>query len=190
MSCFMSPNEPIYVKKMDTFCCVWICLREGLVIKRSGGHLTHALQCIGNNKCCFHWSQRWMVVKDSFLLFINRDEATINGVMLFDPEFKAKCSTDVKFGISIKNSARWVECGWFLEEVPELEQGWFKKNPLRTSVCDRSLFVFKQRSVNWVHQRQTRRMVEQRNQPTGRIMWLFQSSTLQRICPASGEHAH
>ncbi|XP_037543614.1 phospholipase D1-like [Nematolebias whitei] len=100
---------------------------EGPIIKSSGGYETHALQCICNNTCCFLWSHRWMVVKDSFLMFINRDDATINGVMLFDPKFQVKVQ---QTGLCIENTARSViikcssdkETEWWGDEIKRLTE--------------------------------------------------------------------
>ncbi|XP_017292411.1 phospholipase D1-like isoform X1 [Kryptolebias marmoratus] len=104
---------------------------EGPVIKRSGGYHTSNLQCISNNTCCFLWLHRWMVVKDSFLMFINRDNSTINGVMLFDQEFKVDpVDTNNHHGICIKNTARSlvIQCSsdeqkdWWSQEINKMAE--------------------------------------------------------------------
>ncbi|KAM6983882.1 phospholipase D2 [Tautogolabrus adspersus] len=82
---------------------------EGPISKRSGGHRIQGLNCIGHHQICFRWSRRWLVVKDSFLLYMNRDNGSINFVLLFDPEFKVKVGrahTDTKYGVCIENFAR------------------------------------------------------------------------------------
>lgn len=45
---------------------------EGYILKRSGGHRIQGLNCIGHHQVCFRWSRRWLVVKDSFLLYMSR----------------------------------------------------------------------------------------------------------------------
>lgn len=54
------------------FVCLFVCLREGYILKRSGGHRIQGLNCIGHHQFCFRWSRRWLVVKDSFLLYMSR----------------------------------------------------------------------------------------------------------------------
>ena len=86
-------------------------LREGPISKRSGGHRIQGLNCIGHHQFCFRWSHRWLVVKDSFLMYMNRDYGKINFVLLFDPEFKVKVGrtfTDTKYGVCFENFTRYV----------------------------------------------------------------------------------
>jgi len=54
------------------FVCLFVYLREGYILKRSGGHRIQGLNCIGHHQFCFRWSRRWLVVKDSFLLYMSR----------------------------------------------------------------------------------------------------------------------
>ncbi|KAK7925557.1 hypothetical protein WMY93_007867 [Mugilogobius chulae] len=82
---------------------------EGPIAKRSGGHRIQGLNCIGHHQVCFRWSRRWLVVKDSFLLYMDRDNGSINFVLLFDPEFKVKVGrahTDTKYGVCFENFTR------------------------------------------------------------------------------------
>ncbi|KAI4814654.1 hypothetical protein KUCAC02_003842 [Chaenocephalus aceratus] len=82
---------------------------EGPISKRSGGHRIQGLNCIGHHQFCFRWSRRWLVVKDSFLMYMNRDNGKINFVLLFDPEFKVKVGrayTDTKYGVCFENFTR------------------------------------------------------------------------------------
>lgn len=86
--------------------------REGPIFKRSGGHRIQGLNCIGHHQFCFRWSRRWLVVKDSFLMYMNRDNGYINFVLLFDPEFNVKVGrayTNTKYGVCIENFTRWVK---------------------------------------------------------------------------------
>lgn len=86
-----------------------LCFREGPIFKRSGGHRVQGLNCIGHHRFCFRWSRRWLVVKDSFLMYMNRDYGHINFVLLFDKEFKVKVGrayTDTKYGVCFENFTR------------------------------------------------------------------------------------
>lgn len=97
--------------------CVWIPFREGPIIKRSGGHRVLGLNCIGHHRVCFRWSHRWLVVKDSFLLYMSRDNNEINFVLLFDPEFEVKvdrAETGTEYGVCIKNFTRCVRFSFLL----------------------------------------------------------------------------
>ncbi|KAM9847218.1 phospholipase D2 [Aulostomus maculatus] len=104
---------------------------EGPIFKRSGGHRIQGLNCIGHHQFCFRWSRRWLVVKDSFLMYMNRDNDNINFVLLFDPEFKVKVGrayTDTKYGVCIENFTRSlvIKCSsyrqaqWWSHEINRL----------------------------------------------------------------------
>lgn len=104
---------------------------EGPIMKRSGGHRIQGLNCIGHHQVCFRWSRRWLVVKDSFLLYMNRDNGSINFVLLFDPEFKVKVGrayTDTTHGVCIENFTRSliIKCSsyrqthWWSHEINRL----------------------------------------------------------------------
>ncbi|KAM4620740.1 phospholipase D2 [Polymixia lowei] len=104
---------------------------EGPIFKRSGGHRIQGLNCIGHHQFCFRWSRRWLVVKDSFLLYMNRDHGVISFVLLFDPEFKVKVGrayTDTKYGVCIENFTRnlIIKCNnyrqahWWSHEINRL----------------------------------------------------------------------
>ncbi|KAF3840705.1 hypothetical protein F7725_006567 [Dissostichus mawsoni] len=94
---------------------------EGPIFKRSGGHRIQGLNCIGHHQFCFRWSRRWLVVKDSFLMYMNRDYGKINFVLLFDPEFKVKVGrafTDTKYGVCFENFTR--QAHWWSHEINRL----------------------------------------------------------------------
>uniref|UniRef100_A0A3Q4BME5 Phospholipase n=1 Tax=Mola mola TaxID=94237 RepID=A0A3Q4BME5_MOLML len=104
---------------------------EGPIFKRSGGHRIQGLNCIGHHQFCFRWSRRWLVVKDSFLMYMNRVNGRINFVLLFDPEFNVKVGrayTDTKYGVCIKNFTRnlIIKCSsyrqahWWSHEINHL----------------------------------------------------------------------
>ncbi|XP_035527480.1 LOW QUALITY PROTEIN: phospholipase D1-like [Morone saxatilis] len=82
---------------------------EGMVLKRSGGHRIPGLNCCGRSKMCYHWSKRWLVVKDSFLLYMKPDSGAISFVMLVDKEFGIKMDskdTETKHGVRIDSLSR------------------------------------------------------------------------------------
>ncbi|XP_061661657.1 phospholipase D1-like [Syngnathoides biaculeatus] len=82
---------------------------EGMVLKRSGGHRIPGLNCCGQSKMCYRWSKRWLVVKDSFLLYMKPDSGAISFVMLFDKEFAVKMDskdTDTQHGVRVDSLSR------------------------------------------------------------------------------------
>uniref|UniRef100_H2UXH5 Phospholipase n=1 Tax=Takifugu rubripes TaxID=31033 RepID=H2UXH5_TAKRU len=110
-----------------------LCFREGPIFKRSGGHRIQGLNCFGHHQFCFRWSRRWLVVKDSFLMYMNRDYGRINFVLLFDKEFKVKVGrayTDTKYGVCFENFTRSlvIKCSsyrqahWWSHEINQLAE--------------------------------------------------------------------
>ncbi|XP_061030641.1 phospholipase D2 isoform X3 [Eubalaena glacialis] len=89
---------------------------EGVIRKRSGGHRVPGLTC-GRDQVCYRWSKRWLVVKDSFLLYMCLKTGAITFVQLFDPGFKVqvgKRSTEARYGVRIDTSHRFVNgAGYF-----------------------------------------------------------------------------
>ncbi|KAM9827041.1 LOW QUALITY PROTEIN: phospholipase D1 [Neosynchiropus ocellatus] len=82
---------------------------EGMVQKRSGGHRIPGMNCCGRSKMCYRWSKRWLVVKDSFLLYMKPDSGAISFVMLVDKEFSIKMDskdTDTRHGVRIDSLSR------------------------------------------------------------------------------------
>ncbi|KAM3860602.1 phospholipase D1-like [Diretmus argenteus] len=82
---------------------------EGMVLKRSGGHRIPGLNCCGHSKMCYRWSKRWLVVKDSFLLYMKPDSGAISFVMLVDKEFGIKVDskdTETKHGVRVDSLSR------------------------------------------------------------------------------------
>ncbi|XP_068386212.1 phospholipase D2 isoform X2 [Eschrichtius robustus] len=90
---------------------------EGVIRKRSGGHRVPGLTFCGRDQVCYRWSKRWLVVKDSFLLYMCLKTGTITFVQLFDPGFKVqvgKRSTEARYGVRINTSHRFVNgAGYF-----------------------------------------------------------------------------
>uniref|UniRef100_A0A8C1I673 Phospholipase n=1 Tax=Cyprinus carpio TaxID=7962 RepID=A0A8C1I673_CYPCA len=86
-----------------------VSFREGIVYKRSGGHRIPGMNCCGHNEVCYRWSKRWLIVKDSFLLYMKPDTGAISFVLLVDNEFTIKMdskNTDTKHGLRIENLSR------------------------------------------------------------------------------------
>ncbi|NWU97562.1 PLD1 Phospholipase, partial [Upupa epops] len=82
---------------------------EGFIMKRSGGHRIPGLNCCGQGRMCYRWSKRWLVVKDSFLLYMKPDSGAISFVLLVDKEFNIKIGqkeTETKHGLQIDNLSR------------------------------------------------------------------------------------
>lgn len=82
---------------------------EGMIMKRSGGHRIPGLNCCGQGRACYRWSKRWLIVKDSFLLYMKPDSGAIAFVLLVDKEFKIKVGrkeTETKYGVRIDNLSR------------------------------------------------------------------------------------
>lgn len=78
-------------------------------MKRSGGHRIPGLNCCGHGRACYRWSKRWLIVKDSFLLYMNPDSGAIAFVLLVDKEFRIKVGkkeTETKYGLRIDNLSR------------------------------------------------------------------------------------
>ncbi|KAL2804686.1 phospholipase D1 isoform b [Daubentonia madagascariensis] len=82
---------------------------EGMIMKRSGGHRIPGLNCCGQGRACYRWSKRWLIVKDSFLLYMKPDSGAIAFVLLVDKEFRIKVGkkeTETKYGLRIDNLSR------------------------------------------------------------------------------------
>ncbi|XP_036882838.1 phospholipase D2 isoform X1 [Manis javanica] len=107
---------------------------EGVIRKRSGGHRVPGLTCCGRDQVCYRWSKRWLVVKDSFLLYMCLETGVISFVQLFDPGFEiqvGKRSTEAQYGVRIDTSHRslilkcssYRQARWWGQEITELAQG-------------------------------------------------------------------
>lgn len=82
---------------------------EGMIMKRSGGHRIPGSNCCGQGRACYRWSRRWLIVKDSFLLYMKPDNGAIAFVLLVDKEFRitvGKKETETKYGLRIDNLSR------------------------------------------------------------------------------------
>ncbi|KAB0336559.1 hypothetical protein E2I00_010123 [Balaenoptera physalus] len=107
---------------------------EGVIRKRSVGHRVPGLTFCGRDQVCYRWSKRWLVVKDSFLLYMCLKTGTITFVQLFDPGFKVqvgKRSTEARYGVRIDTSHRslilkcssYRQARWWAQEITELARG-------------------------------------------------------------------
>uniref|UniRef100_A0A3P8UTH7 Phospholipase n=1 Tax=Cynoglossus semilaevis TaxID=244447 RepID=A0A3P8UTH7_CYNSE len=89
--------------------CLCLCCREGMIYKRSGGHRIPGMNCCGQGKACYRWSKRWLVVKDSCLLYMKPDSGAISFVLLVDKEFSIKMDskeTETKHGVRVDSLSR------------------------------------------------------------------------------------
>uniref|UniRef100_A0A3Q3GAH9 Phospholipase n=1 Tax=Labrus bergylta TaxID=56723 RepID=A0A3Q3GAH9_9LABR len=69
---------------------------EGMIYKRSGGHRIPGMNCCGHTQACYRWSKRWLVVKDSCLLYMKPD----SGIKMDSKE------TETKHGVRIDSLSR------------------------------------------------------------------------------------
>ncbi|KAM8973605.1 phospholipase D2 isoform 1-T1 [Pelodytes ibericus] len=93
---------------------------EGFILKRSGGHRIQGLNCFGHHQICYRWSKRWLVVKDSFLLYMKPDSGEISFVLMFDPGFSTDVgqkATEIKYGVRIENYSRTLilKCSGYMQ---------------------------------------------------------------------------
>uniref|UniRef100_A0A8D0CJ97 Phospholipase n=1 Tax=Scleropages formosus TaxID=113540 RepID=A0A8D0CJ97_SCLFO len=133
---------PVYRKYHATVSCTFakqlLCpSREGMVYKRSGGHRIPGINCCGHSRVCYHWSKRWLVVKDSFLLYMKPDTGAISFVLLVDKEFTIKMDskdTETKHGVRIDSLSRTLvlkcisyrQARWWGQAIEEFvrKHGW------------------------------------------------------------------
>ncbi|XP_078063267.1 phospholipase D1-like, partial [Mustelus asterias] len=106
---------------------------EGMIVKRSGGHRIPGLNCCGRDNICYRWSKRWMVIKDSFLLYMRPSNGVISFVLLFDKGFNVQVGskdTGTKYGVMIENQSRTliIKCSnyrqacWWKQEITNLAE--------------------------------------------------------------------
>ncbi|XP_078389909.1 phospholipase D2-like [Cetorhinus maximus] len=106
---------------------------EGMIVKRSGGHRIPGLNCCGRHKVCYQWSKRWIVIKDSFLLYMRPSNGVISFVLLFDKGFNVQVGskdTGTKYGVMIENLSRTliIKCSsyrqacWWKQEITNLAE--------------------------------------------------------------------
>jgi phospholipase D1/2 len=88
-------------------------IKEGAIAKRSNDDfrgrsifLRAPFMC---DKCKFHHGQKWFILKDSYLVYINPDSALVGFPMLIDRAFSLESGfrkTGTNNGIRIKNLQR------------------------------------------------------------------------------------
>ncbi|XP_064490341.1 phospholipase D2-like isoform X2 [Ornithodoros turicata] len=86
--------------------------KEGIVNKRAGGH--HGARCCFKiqflfYQCCSRWRKRWLIVKDSCVIYVRPRDGAIKCVMLMDQGFQVQSgfmATGVNHGMLISNLTR------------------------------------------------------------------------------------
>uniref|UniRef100_A0A3Q1CPP9 Phospholipase n=1 Tax=Amphiprion ocellaris TaxID=80972 RepID=A0A3Q1CPP9_AMPOC len=107
--CLFFPMEFIDVSQLSFIHDLGPKGLEGMIHKRSGGHRIPGMNCCGHSQACYRWSKRWLVVKDSFLLYMKPDSGAISFVLLVDKEFSIKMDskdTETKHGVRIDSLSR------------------------------------------------------------------------------------
>uniref|UniRef100_A0A3P8SVX4 Phospholipase n=1 Tax=Amphiprion percula TaxID=161767 RepID=A0A3P8SVX4_AMPPE len=107
--CYIVPMEFIDVSQLSFIHDLGPKGLEGMIHKRSGGHRIPGMNCCGHSQACYRWSKRWLVVKDSFLLYMKPDSGAISFVLLVDKEFSIKMDskdTETKHGVRIDSLSR------------------------------------------------------------------------------------
>ncbi|RWS15968.1 phospholipase D2-like isoform X2 [Dinothrombium tinctorium] len=95
--------------------------KEGLVRKRAGGHRrgnicnrlkNSILSLIG------HWKKRWLIAKDSCLIYVRPKDGKIKAVLLMDEEFKVSTYSDTYIRISNLSRDLVLQC-WTSRKAQE-----------------------------------------------------------------------
>ncbi|KAM9311156.1 phospholipase D2 [Gastrophryne carolinensis] len=132
---------------------------EGFILKRSGGHRIQGFNCVGRYQICYRWSKRWLVVKDSFLLYLKPDSGEVSFVLLFDPEFRTqvgKKHTETKYGVRIENCSRslvlkfsgYRQARWWGQQINQIAED-HGKDFLSTHRFDAHASVREKTQVKW-----------------------------------------
>ncbi|XP_056610861.1 phospholipase D1 isoform X1 [Triplophysa dalaica] len=106
---------------------------EGLILKKSGGNTFPVCYWCGSNSVCYRWSRRWLVVKDSFVLYMRPKDGQVGTVMLYDKGFHIKIGTretGVRHGVTVENLCRalTIKCSthrqarWWGHSIDEFAQ--------------------------------------------------------------------
>lgn len=83
-------------------------IKEGIIKKRSGGYKVN-VGCCSTFSCSCCWDKRWLVVKDSWVAYLNPKTGEIRAVLLVDNKFTVKSGTPetgMKHGLCIENGSR------------------------------------------------------------------------------------
>ncbi|XP_058247299.1 phospholipase D1 [Hemibagrus wyckioides] len=106
---------------------------EGMILKKSGGNTFPVCYWCGSNSVCYRWSKRWLVVKDSFVLYMKPKDGQVGTVILYDKGFHIKIGTEetgVRHGVTIENLCRalTIKCStyrqarWWGHSIDEFVQ--------------------------------------------------------------------
>ncbi|XP_027021832.2 phospholipase D1 isoform X3 [Tachysurus fulvidraco] len=106
---------------------------EGMILKKSGGNTFPVCYWCGSNSVCYRWSRRWLVVKDSFVLYMKPKDGQVGTVILYDKGFHIKIGTEetgVRHGVTIENLCRalTIKCStyrqahWWGHSIDEFVQ--------------------------------------------------------------------
>uniref|UniRef100_A0A4W4EPI5 Phospholipase n=1 Tax=Electrophorus electricus TaxID=8005 RepID=A0A4W4EPI5_ELEEL len=118
-------------------CLCGVFFREGMIYKKSGGHRIPGINCCGHSQICYRWSKRWLVVKDSFLMYLKPDTGAISFVLLVDKKFSIKMDskyTETKHGVRIDSLSRTLvlkcnsyrQARWWGQSVEDFVQKYGK----------------------------------------------------------------
>ncbi|XP_071779656.1 phospholipase D1 [Centroberyx gerrardi] len=110
---------------------------EGLILKKSGGNTFPVCYWCGSNSVCYCWSKRWLVVKDSFVLYMRPKDGQVGTVILYDKGFHIKIGTQetgVRHGVTIENLCRTltIKCStyrqarWWGHSIDDFSQKYGK----------------------------------------------------------------
>ncbi len=85
--------------------------REGMIQKRAGGRRIKLTTCgcFPVCHCTATWNTRWLVLKDTFVAYVNPSNGIIGDVLLMDRGFEVQCglmTTGVSHGLLITNLSR------------------------------------------------------------------------------------
>jgi phospholipase D1/2 len=84
-------------------------IKEGIIQKRSGGYKAN-MSCCWTMGCCACWHDRWLIVKDSWVGYLNPNTGEIRTVLLVDHGFIVTAGlieTNDKCGLVIENLSRY-----------------------------------------------------------------------------------
>uniref|UniRef100_A0A4W4EST7 Phospholipase n=1 Tax=Electrophorus electricus TaxID=8005 RepID=A0A4W4EST7_ELEEL len=127
----------VLVLQCCSTCLCGVFFREGMIYKKSGGHRIPGINCCGHSQICYRWSKRWLVVKDSFLMYLKPDTGAISFVLLVDKKFSIKMDskyTETKHGVRIDSLSRTLvlkcnsyrQARWWGQSVEDFVQKYGK----------------------------------------------------------------
>lgn len=93
--------------------------KEGIVKKNSGGY-RHG--CCANIGARIKWLKRWLIIKDTWIAYLNPKTGDVRAIMLVDKYFLVRTGrlhTGSVKKLSILNSSRFVAISFFYECVKQ-----------------------------------------------------------------------